>query len=361
MINNGSILGPVKKITSSKNIFKNIRILEVKSECLIAASGYTLYKLQNGGRYYFSKINDLKYSILSKNRLLSRFFRAEIYFYVTLVNSKGICIAKEGIFLENDSTGKFEKVFQVKRGSRPLTLCEDLAGNIYFGEYFYNRERSAVHIYASYDKGENWKIVYTFPKKTIRHVHSIQLDPYTGFLWIATGDEEGECILAITRDKFKTLEIVAKGGQEFRTCKLLFLQDKIIYGTDSPYTENFIKAIDRIDLSFEQLQKVQGSVINACKIGDICIISTTVEPSKINNNKFSYLWISNNVKTWIQIAAFKKDRFNMTFFQFGNIRFPHYHATNTKSLFFSGHALEGIDGHSVVMEELDNYFKTNTE
>ncbi len=342
---------------TNEKLFRNIRILEVNSDCLIGASGYKLYRIIKGERIFFAKLSDGKFAFLSKMKLTRRFFRAEVHEYKTLKNKNGICIAKKGIFLENKTSHKFEKVLHILRGSRPMAFCEDQNGTLFFGEYYSNIYRNEVHIYASYDSGKIWKIVYTFPSKNIRHIHTIQIDPYTGFLWFATGDEDGECIIGYTKNEFKSLEIVAKGGQEFRTCKFLFLKEKIIYATDSPYVQNYIKSMDRTSLSIQSLQKVQGSVINACQIGNKCIISTTVEPSKVNKDKNSYIWISENGYEWVQIACIKKDIYNMTLFQFGNIRFPYYHTLNSNSLFFSGHALKRIDGHSVEIENLNDYFK----
>jgi hypothetical protein len=333
-------------------LYKNLRILEVNTDCLIAASGYKLYKLIGGKQQYISKLNDPKYSIISNFKLLSRFFRAEIHFYKTLGNHSGICIAKKGIFLENKLTGKFEKVFHVMRGSRPLNICEDNEGTLYFGEYFDNKNRDKVDIYASFNGGKKWEVIYTFSPGSIRHIHGIQIDPYTGFLWIVTGDEDGECTIACTKDKFTTLEIVANGGQEFRACGLLFLPDKIVYGTDSPYIENYIKSIDRITFQVQNLQKVQGSVMNSCQIGNICAITTTVEPSKVNETQYSFLWVSRNGSDWQTIACYKKDIYNMTLFQFGNLRLPHYAASESESLFISGHALNKIDRHTVEIKNL---------
>ncbi len=342
-------------------LHKNIKILEIHSDFIIGASGYKLKKYINGKWQYFSCLNDVKYSFLSYFRLLSRLLRAEIHDYITLRSGCGICIAKKAIFLENKTSKKFEKVFVVPRGSRPMMLCEDTEGNLFFGEYFDNKERNEVKIYSSFDNGNTWKIAYTFFPDTIRHIHGIQMDPFTGFIWITTGDEDGECNIALTKDKFKTLEIIATGGQEFRACNLLFLEDKIIYGTDSPYIQNFIRAISRNDFSIVNITKVQGSVINACRIGNKCIISTTVEPSKINKEKNSYIWISENGLHWTQIGCFRKDIYNITLFQYGNIRFPRYRDTDMNTLFFSGHALKKIDGHSIELKNLDYHMKRSGE
>jgi hypothetical protein len=47
----------------------------------------------------------------------------------------------------------------------------------------------------------------------------------------------------------------------------------------------------------------------------------------------------------------------MTLFQFGSIRFPHYQTSSTESLYFSGHALEKIDRHSVELKNIQSIFK----
>jgi hypothetical protein len=354
MIRSTSILKNIIDRTSTFSIsavlFRKIRILNVNFDFLVAASGYNLKKYTDGKWSKFSYLDDGIYSIISNFRLISRLFRAEIHFYRTLSNNKGICIAKKGIFLENTISGKFEKVFNVVRGSRPMALCEDREGNIFFGEYYSNKYRNEVNIYGSFNSGKSWEVVYTFLPNTIRHIHAIQLDPFTGFLWVTTGDENGECMIAFTKDKFKTLETSVRGGQEYRACSLMFSENVIIYGTDSPYIENYIKAIKRTDNSIQNLQKVEGSIINSCQIGNLYIISTTVEPSKINSEKFSNIWISEDGIKWIKLARFKKDIFHMTLFQFGNIRFPLYQTSETESLYFSGHALKGIDGHSVELK-----------
>lgn len=124
---------------------------------------------------------------MSNKKILSRLFRAEVHYYKTLKNNRGICIAKKWIFLENKIYGYFEKVFTVKSGSRPLSVCESLDGALFFGEYFNNKERREVKIYALFNDCKTWENVYTFPRKSIRQIHNIQMDPFTGFLWIVTG------------------------------------------------------------------------------------------------------------------------------------------------------------------------------
>ncbi len=88
---------------------------------------------------------------------------------------------------------EFHVTHRVQRGTRPLHITAVPSGNIYWGEYFDNRERAEVHIYVSTDRGRTWQIAYTFPAGSIRHVHNIVYDRWGDCLWILTGDEGAEC------------------------------------------------------------------------------------------------------------------------------------------------------------------------
>lgn len=334
-------------------IYKNIRVVEVGDGYLTGARGYKFFRYtENDGRWrYFGKISDRKFGFLAHFRLLSRLFRADVHFYTTMKNGQSICIAKKGIFKSDFATGKFEKCFDITRGTRPLNICEDADGNIFFGEYFNNPDRGSVNIYKSMDYGSTWEVVYTFPAKSIRHIHEVRFDNYTNAIWVVTGDLDGECIIGYTEDKFRTFNIVFQGGQEYRTCKLLFFKDKIVYGTDSETAENHLKQIDRNTLKVIDLVSLQGSVINSVKIGEKCFLSTTVEPSEVNKDTNSYVWMYDNETGGCKIVGkYGKDHWDHRYFQFGWCRFPEYTGGDNPCLYYHGNALKGIDGSSVCIK-----------
>ncbi len=333
--------------------YKNLRILEVGKDYLIGAKGYSIYRLDKNEKKwrYFSRIKDCRYSLLSRFRMLSRLFRAEVHFYKTLRNGQAICIAKKGIFAKNSESGLFEKCFDIVRGTRPLNLCEDYEGNIFFGEYFHNPERDSVNIYRSKNSGADWEIAYTFPGHSIRHIHGLHFDQFANAIWLTTGDLDGECMIANTTDNFRTLNIVYKGGQEYRACNLLFYRDKIIYGTDTETAQNYLKQIDRESLEIKDLAVLQGSVINAVKVGEKCFVNTTVEPSKVNKDNNSYIWMYNDeTKDCSIIAQYEKDFWDHRYFQFGSCRFPEYADADSPYLYFFGNALKKIDGDSMKLD-----------
>ena len=321
------------------------KVLFVNRDDLLISRGYWLNDSQ--GNY---KVSDKKYALPSHFDLIRRFFRAEITGLYALTNGDRIAVAKKGLFLQKQGKGDFKKCFSIPRGSKPLNLCFAPSGNIYLGEYFQNMEKQAVKIYCSEDNGQNWHIAYTFGVGNINHIHGLFFDKYTNRIWVATGDRENECIIGYTMDEFKTFIEVFRGGQEYRTCQLFFYKDYIVFGTDTQYEQNVIKKFDRKTLEITELQQVQGSVIKGGQVGDVAFISTTVEPSKVNTDKYAHLWVTKNGLHWEERYKAKKDWLPYIF-QFGTFEFPQYYGIDKlKRLYFSGRALKGLDGKTTFID-----------
>ena len=330
-------------------IYKNIKVLYVCDSYFIGAKGYRLYKYDFTTKQYecIGYVKDSKYSILSNFKITRRFFRAEINSLYYLPNGDSMIIAKKGIFKCSKGDSTFIKCFNVPRGSRPLNLCITPDGIIYFGEYFSNMNKEPVNIYVSKDYGETWTIAHTFPTGNINHIHGLFYDKYTGHIWFATGDRENECIIGYTENEFRSVVEVFRGGQEYRTCNLYFYPDFITFATDSQYITNEIKCFNRITLKIETLTTISGTVIKGGQYKNISYLSTTVEPSDVNKDIYSHLWISTNGKSWEDIYCAKKDRFP-AIMQFGSLEFPLQETD--KYILFSGRALQGIDGSSLKID-----------
>lgn len=318
------------------------KILSVSETGCLFAKGYSLKDTRT--EY---GVNDPKFYLLSRYSLSRRFLRAEITSFYKLADGDKIAVAKKGLFLCKKGNNTFEKCFPMPRGSKPLRLCFAPSGNIYFGEYFQNMEKQSVNIYCSDDNALTWHVAYTFEAGNINHVHGLFFDKYTNRIWVATGDRENECIIGYTEDEFKTFAEVFRGGQEYRTCQLFFYKDFIVFGTDTQYEQNVIKKFDRKTLEITELQKVQGSVIKGGQLGDVAFISTTVEPSKVNTDKYAHLWVTKDGLNWEERYKAKKDWLPATLFQFGTFEFPQYYGIEKlERLYFSGRALKGLDGKS---------------
>ena len=184
--------------------FKDIKVLEVTDDYFLGSKGYQIFKYDFLQKKYdfFANVID-RYRFFATYPLFRRFLRAEINGLYSLKNGNYLLIAKKGIFYKNNHSAVFRKVFSISRGSRPLNLCELPNGHIYWGEYFANIEKEAVHIYVSIDGGLTWKIAYTFSEGNINHIHGLFWDEFTNQLWFCTGDRENECIIVILRMSFR--------------------------------------------------------------------------------------------------------------------------------------------------------------
>lgn len=283
-------------------------------------------------------------------KLFRRLLRIEVTSFYTLAKGDQIVVVKKGLLLKKQAGNSFEKCFSIPRGSKPLKLCLIPSGNIYFGEYFQNMGKQSVNIYCSEDNAQTWHIAYTFAEGNINHIHGVFFDEYTNRIWVTTGDRENECIIGYTENEFKTFVEVFRGGQEYRTCQLFFYKDFVVFGTDTQYQQNVIKKFDRKTLEITELQEVQGSVIKGGQVGDVAFISTTVEPSKVNTDKYAHLWVTKDGLHWEERYKAKKD-WLPSIFQFGTFEFPQYYGIEKlERLYFSGRALKGIDGKSAYIE-----------
>lgn len=336
-----------------KETIKNMKVLRVEEDGLVATKGYSLYRRKtNGGKWErYAHISDGINSLFTLFPIVRRLTRSEITKCYRIKDGAELCIARKGIFRREANEKNMKKVFNVVRGSRPMNICEDTDGSLYFGEYFANMEKKAVHIYKSTDNGKSWNVCYTFPEGNINHIHGVFLDPYTNRLWIATGDRENECIIGYTEDGFKTVKEVFRGGQDYRSCILFFYKDFIVYGTDSQYQKNVLKCFDRQTLELKVLQELQGPVIKGTQIGDVAVISTDVEPSEVNKTKNAYTWFTRDGLHWEELYHAEKDWLNPTFFQFGVFDLPQYSKdyAGTK-VYITGKALKGCDGDTLVFD-----------
>lgn len=327
------------------------KVLLVKEGGYVYLKGYSLFEYDTANEEIQRKgtIPDKKYALLSRFKLLRRFFRAEITGLYELSDGSLIAIAKKALFRLKKGEDKWEKCFTIPRGSKPLNLCILPNGHIFFGEYFMNMEKKSVRVFRSLDDGDTWEVAYTFEDGNINHIHGLFHDWYTGRIWCLTGDRENECIIGYTEDEFASFHEVLRGGQEYRSCQLFFYPDYMVYATDSQYMPNVIKKIDRRTLEITELQSIQGSAIKGGQAGDVAFISTTIEPSEVNKDHYAHVWVTRNGLEWKEIVSAKKDSWP-AIMQFGTFEFPQYVSSIDDSLYLSGRALCKVDGRSLAVK-----------
>jgi len=257
------------------------------------------------------------------NRLMARLFRDGFHALAVLPSGGLIGAVPGAIVTLRPGAAEFQRSHTILRGTRPLHITAVPGGAVFWEEYFDNAARDEVHIYASADAGATWSVAYTFPKGAIRHVHNIVHDPWENCLWVLTGDYGDECrVLRATCD-FSRVEAVLQGKQQARAVAAIPTDSGLYFSSDTPLEPNYIYRLDRQD-SLSQVASISSSSIYGCRVGSRLFFSTMVEPSKVNRDRHVRVYggTGENAKDWHPFLAWRKDRWPMGLFQYGNAVMP---------------------------------------
>ncbi|MGI9547442.1 MAG: hypothetical protein ACR2MM_09415 [Flavobacteriaceae bacterium] len=243
--------------------------------------------------------------LIGWNALARRVLRMEIGMLVELPNGNQVAVKRKAIITRIKGSEQFKITHKIDRGSRPLNLC--LAGEkVYWGEYFGNPLRDEVYVYGSED-GVNWEIVYAFPPKSIRHIHGLFWDKYRNGIWILTGDSNSESGLWFTKDYFQSVELVNGGSQKARAVSIIMDARGLIVPMDSPKEKNFIQRYNPDKNLFVNLKALPGSAFNSYTNNSLSMISTVVEPSRVNKAQYAEIFASSDLNNWASVAKLYTD------------------------------------------------------
>ena len=256
-------------------------IQRVEGKLAYASLGYTILRSTNGGGNWeedgVAAVSGWK-KFAAPSPILSRILRARVFGVWPLSSGARISLVAGMIVRAVSQSPVYECVFRFPPGSRALNLCVTPDRKIFCGEYLLNLQRSVpVQVYCSKDDGIHWDLAYTFPKKSICHIHRVVYDPYDDSILVCTGDRDQEVAIYQTTDEFRSLKPLVGGGQEYRTTSLIPRPNYLIYGTDNPGGQNFIMALDRRTNRVERLQELPGPVLYGGCAGEQVAFATMIE------------------------------------------------------------------------------------
>ena len=308
--------------------FPGLRALAWSGSGLYASRGYKLLRARienptdNLTWLQVANFHPAWYRRLSvTNRLTARLLR-DGFHALAVLPSGGIVAAVPGAIITlRPNENEFRITHRITRGTRPLHISAVPNGNIYWGEYFDNPNRDEVHIYASADAGATWSAVYTFPKGAIRHVHNIVHDPWQNCLWILTGDYGDECRILRSPIDLSEIETILQGNQQARAVALVVTEAGLYFSSDTPLEQNFIYHLNR-EGALSQLAPITSSSIYGCRAADRIFFSTMVEPSAVNTDRHVHIYGGGAKEDWRLLLSWKKDRWPLRYFQYGNAFLP---------------------------------------
>lgn len=137
----------------------------------------------------------------------------------------------------------WRRIYSDKRGIKSSMVIVGDKKRLLFIEYSPGKERLRHHIY-SYDFDSNkLQKKYTFYSSTesipdtscirIRHIHVIDKDPYTGDIYVGTGDADNESMILRSTDDGDNFHILGGGSQLWRSLSFIFTPTDVFWNTDS--------------------------------------------------------------------------------------------------------------------------------
>jgi len=303
--------------------FPGIRVLTWDAGVLYGARGYTLVRWDpSTPRWERVAAFDpgARRRWASAFRPGDRLLRGGYHALARLRDGGLVAVLPKTIGVLRPGEREFRPACRVPRGSRPLAVAAAPTGWAYWGEYFDNPGRDAVHVYGSPD-GESWQVVFTFPPRTVRHVHSITYDRHAGCLWVLTGDEGPECrVLRASLDWTSVVPVLA-GSQQARAVTVVPRDDALYFATDTPFEENHVYRLDRGG-STTRLAPIAASSFWSCRVGRALFVSTAVEPSRINTGRDAVLYGSADGDRWETLVRWRRDAWPLALFQYATIILP---------------------------------------
>ena len=254
-----------------------------------------------------------------------------------------------------------------------FTQVRNLAGfedGIYFGDYTGHQHKDVISIFRKRagDIKAPWENCYTFPEESFNHIHNLVPDPDNSRLLILTGDEGPGCGFFEAKDGFRDVHVLFAGGQTDRACVAFPQGTGFLYATDTPMTGNGLYRACEGAGGWERtkIADLAGSCIRGCRFQGNIYLATTVEPETAKErSKFireilrnrpgpgirdrsSHLYRWNEAEGLRELGTFRKDAWNMVFFQFGSVSFTPLPLSG--ALLGYGTALAWMDGRTFLIE-----------
>lgn len=237
-----------------------MKLQSIHNGRLYASTGRTILAAREPGSFEavgklpnpYTSIDALRYSLVTTQPWKSLIGRIVGAYQTTnvwsITDETMLATAGRLLFVSSDGGTSWQM-------SRRLPPSSNLSGvlptgvcvhdkNIYLGEYPLDTD-ATPRILRSTDAGCTWTTVLELTD--VRHIHSVQSDPYTGDLWVTTGDTDIECRIGRIRDD--QFEIVGSGDQRWRAVELVFTPSSIIWGMDCVYADrNRVFRLDRDEI-----------------------------------------------------------------------------------------------------------------
>lgn len=147
-------------------------------------------------------------------------------------------------------------------------------GSVYVGEYSTSPVNTHSVYRGTFPPGgpATWDIAIEFKSLSdwiydrsvldgLRHVHSVRVDPFTGDLWVATGDIDEHSRIYVSTDGGDSFSLLGMGSQEWRTLAIWFTPAYVYWSMDTT-ADQTVWRVARSDLGGATIQSMTPELSN---------------------------------------------------------------------------------------------------
>ncbi len=233
-----------------------------------------------------------------------------------------IVVAEGKVFQITASGREMQPFYEIPRGRRPLrrglSVTDD---NLFIGEYWSNPERTAVNIHKIHIPTQKAEIFHQFDAGSVRHIHTVDKDPYSGKLWVSTGDEDPECQIVLLDSETSQAQTIGSDSQKWRTVSFAFRPDAVYWGTDNHLGTNQIWRFDRATGQTEAIGDTVGPVYYNASLRDYLVFGTTMEKGEGQQDGYGRLYAIDKQNNIAEVWKRRKDRWHPHWFGYGVFEF----------------------------------------
>jgi len=238
-----------------------------------------------------------------KTTILSSFDKFN-YLYYDMARLDSCYAIRSGgeIYVSKNSTD-WTKVYDGYRGIKKSMVLVKRRESYFllFIEYSpgFQRHNHCILEY-SFETGET-KIIKKFHNRLLeeydnksdfaRHIHLIEQDPYTGDLYVGTGDFDFEPAVYVSKDLGETFVKIGGGTPTYRVLSFFFTHKSVFWSTDTPEPQ-YIYRLDRESGIIDGFPLINSALWCSVKTRydnrDFYILSSNSEGALFDNNNRVY-------------------------------------------------------------------------
>ena len=162
------------------------------------------------------------------------------------------------IFIGTQGLSHWKLIYEGKRAIKDSMVWIESEHAVLFTEYSTGVVQSQHKLFKYYVDSGKLEVILTFYTTDehnqmgllpfCRHIHVLQQDPYSGNIYLGTGDTDDESAIYRSTDNGNTFQMLGHGSQLWRTLSFLFTETHVLWNTDSPDPQ-YITALSRTSLN----------------------------------------------------------------------------------------------------------------